>query len=95
MNKDIVRKLSETSTGATLEDIKYLRNVVLNTAEFYTKRLVDYLRHNNSSYPEYSTNSGADMSPDKSAYYSNMNLDKIQRSSRITLNDFLTPDLKI
>ena len=95
MNKDIVRKLSETSTGATLEDIKYLRNVVLNTAEFYTKRLVDYLRHNNSSYPEYSTNSVADMSPDKSAYYSNMNLDKIQRSSRITLNDFLTPDLKI
>ncbi|QDP67564.1 MAG: hypothetical protein GOVbin568_3 [Prokaryotic dsDNA virus sp.] len=95
MNKSIVQKLSETSTSASLEDIKYIRNVVLNTAEFYTERLVDYLRHNNSTYPEYNTNTGADMSPEKSAYYSNMNLDKIQRTSRITLNDFLTPDLKI
>ncbi len=95
MNKSIVQKISETSSNASLDDVKYIRNVVLNTAEFYTKRLVDYLRHKNDLYPEYNSNTDNDMSPDKSAYFSGMNLDTIQRSSRITLNDFLTPDLKI
>lgn len=28
MNKDIVRKISETSTPADLEDIKYMREIV-------------------------------------------------------------------
>ena len=92
MNKDIVRKTSETSTAASLEDIKYLRNIVLNTAEWYAKRLVEYLCNNTSSFSEYSTNSGADISPTKDAYFSGMNLGTPQ-TNWLTLNDFLTPDL--
>ena len=74
MNKDLVRKISEQSSAASLEDLKYLRNIVLNTAEYYAERLVDWLRNNSDKYPEYNSNSGADLSPNKEAYYSGMNI---------------------
>ena len=94
MNKDIVRKISETSQAASLEDIKYIRNIVLNTSEYYAQRLVDYIKNNTSSFPEYSTNSGADLSPTKQAYFSGMNLNVLQGRREITINDFLTSDLQ-
>ena len=93
MNKDIVRKISETSTPASLEDIKYMRNIIVNTAQFYAERLVEYLRNNTSLFIEYSNNTGADMSPTSEAYFNGMNLNTIQKSTKITLNDFLTPDI--
>ena len=95
MNKNIVRKTSETSDNASLDELNYLREVVRNTAEWYTERMIDYLRHNNSSYPEYSTSSGADLSPTTQNYFSGMNLDKPRQRRGITLNDFLTPDISI
>lgn len=94
MNKDLVRKISEQSTAATLEDIKYVRNIVMNTAEYYAKRLVDYVKNNTASFPEYSSNTGEDLSPTTQAYFSGMVLDTDQQSTRITLRDFLTPDLR-
>tara|TARA_R110001592_G_scaffold148690_2_gene373865 strand:+ start:96 stop:674 length:579 start_codon:yes stop_codon:yes gene_type:complete len=94
MNKDIVRKISETSTAASLEDIKFMREIVQNTAEYYAQRLVDYLKNNTALYAEYSSNSGADLSPSKQAYFSGMVLgNDMQKASRITLRDFLTPDI--
>lgn len=98
MNKDIVRKISETSTAASLQDIQYMREIVKNTAEYYGKRLVDYITNNTSSFPEYSTNSGADLSPTKEAYFSGMNLTERNQNykrTNITLRDFLTPDLNV
>ena len=66
-----------------------------NTAEFYTERMIEYLRHNNANFPEYSTSSGADVQPDTNAFYSGMNLEREKiRGGEITLDDFLTPDLK-
>ncbi len=74
MNKDLVRKISEQSTAASLEDLKYLRGIVLNTAEYYAERLVEWLRNNHDKYPEYTSNTGADLSPTKEAYFSGINL---------------------
>jgi hypothetical protein len=93
MNKDIVRKISETSTPASLDDIKYMRNIVVNTAQYYAERLVDYVKNNTDLYPEYNTNSNGDLSPSKEAYFNGMNLNPVQKSTRITLRDFLTPDI--
>lgn len=93
MNKDIVRKISETSTPASLDDIKYMRNIVVNTAQYYAERLVDYVKNNTDLFPEYNTNSNGDLSPTKEAYFNGMNLNPVQKSTRITLRDFLTPDL--
>jgi hypothetical protein len=36
-------------------------------AEHYTRRFIDYMSFNQSSFPEYNTNSNADMHPDKQA----------------------------
>jgi len=96
MNANIVRKTSETSQNADLSELNYLREVVRNTAEWYTERLIDWLRHNNTLVPEYNTNSNEDIAPTKQNYFSGMNLDKSKQTRRgITLNDFLTPDLSI
>ena len=86
----------ETSTAASLEDIVYIRDIVKNTAEFYASRLVDYIKNNSASYPEYNSNSGGDISPTKEAYFSGMNLASYNQSmlnTRITINDFLTSDI--
>ena len=89
MNKDIVRKISETSSAASLEDIKYLRNIVMDTAEYYATRLVDYIKNNTEKYVEYNSNSGADLSPTKDTYYSGIVLDNYNQRERITIKDFL------
>jgi len=88
MNKDIVRKISETSTAASLEDIKYIREIVKNTAEYYATRMVDHIRHNNTLYPEYSTNTNGDLNPTKDTYFSGIVLDHYEQRNRITLRNF-------
>ncbi len=95
MNKDLVRKISETSTPASLEDLKFMRNIVLNTAEYYSQRLIDWLKNNTDKYPEYTSNSGSDLSPTKEAFFSGMNLGYDTQSTKITLSDFLTPDISL
>ena len=57
--------------------------------------MIDYIRNNVSLFPEYSTNSGADVTPDKDGFsYQGMNLERpMQKGSKLTLRDFLTPDI--
>ncbi len=90
-NKDIMRKNSETGTPASLDDIKFLRQEVRNTAEWYTERLVDYLCHNNDLFPEYSTNTNEDVRPSKKNFFNGMNLEQMpkKRIGNVTLDDFL------
>lgn len=99
MNKAVMLKSSDNATPISRDELQDLRYNVLDTAEWFRKRIVDYLAHNNSSLPEYNTNTNEDISPSKSAYTSAMNLDKrVQglhsRMSNISLNDFLDADLK-
>ena len=90
-NGNIYSKTSETGTALSTEEAQHLREEVRNTAEYYTERMIDYVRNNTSSFPEYSTNSGADVSPDRNAYYNGMNLERPNRQgTRLTLRDFLT-----
>ena len=93
-NGNIYSKTSETGTALSTEEAQHLRNEVLNTSEYYMERMIDYIRNNTSSFPEYSQNSGADVTPDRNSYYSNMNLERPnQQGSRLTLRNFLTSDL--
>ena len=90
-NGNIYSKTSETGTALSTEEAQHLRDEVRNTAEYYTERMIDYVTNNLSSFPEYSTNSGADVSPDRNAYYNGMNLERPnQQGSRLTLRNFLT-----
>ena len=79
-NGNIYSKTSET---------QHLRNEVLNTAEYYMERMIDYIRNNTASFPEYSTNTGSDVRPTIQNYYSNMNLERQRQGTRLTLRNFL------
>ena len=85
-NGNIYAKTSETGNALTVEEAQHLRSEVLNTAEYYMERMIDYIRNNT----EYSTNTGADVNPDRNSYYSNMNLERPnQQGTRLTLRNFL------
>jgi hypothetical protein len=90
-NGNIYSKTSETGTALSTEEAQHLREEVRNTAEYYTERMIEYVTNNLSSFPEYSTNSGADVSPDRNAYYNGMNLERPDgQGSKLTLRNFLT-----
>ena len=89
-NNNVVAKTAENSNPLSRTDAQDLRSEVSNTAQFYTERLVSYLCDNSNLYPEYSTNTGSDISPDSNAYYQGMNLERIRiNDHKITIRDFL------
>ena len=93
-NGNIYSKTSENGTALSTEESQSLREEISNTAQYYTERLIEYIRNNTSDFPEYSTNSGADVNPDKNAYYNGMNLERPnQQGTKLTLQNFLTPGL--
>ena len=90
-NGNIYSKTSETGTALTTEESQHLREEVLNTAQYFTERMIDYICNNNSLFPEYNTNTGADVDPDRNAYYNGMNLERPQnQGTRLTLQNFLS-----
>tara|TARA_R100001163_G_scaffold64979_1_gene60609 strand:- start:1195 stop:1752 length:558 start_codon:yes stop_codon:yes gene_type:complete len=89
-NGNIYSKTSETGTPLSTEEAQHLREEVLNTASYYRERMIDYIRNNVSSFPTYSTNSGADVSPSTDNYYAGMNLDRPRQGTELTLRNFLT-----
>jgi len=91
-NGNIYSKTSETGNALSTEEAQHLREEVRNTSEYYTERMIEYVTNNTSSFPEYSTNSGAEISPDRNAYYNGMNLETpdCQRGGKLTLRNFLT-----
>ena len=92
---NIYSKTSETGVALSTEEAQHLREEVRNTGEYYIERMIEYIKNNISRFPEYNTNTGSDVSPDSNGYsYQGMNLDRPNaKGNKITLNDFLTPDL--
>jgi len=89
-NGNIYAKTSETGTALSTEEGQHLREEIRNTAEYYTERMIDYICNNNSLFPEYNTNTGADVDPDRNAYYNGMNLERPSgQGTRLTLANFL------
>ena len=88
-NGNIYSKTSETGNSLTTEESQHLREEIRNTAEYYTERMIDYVRQNISFFPEYNTNTGADVDPDPNAYYNNMNLERPRQGTELTLRNFL------
>ena len=89
-NGNIYSKTSETGQALSTEESQHLREEIRNTAEYYTERMIDYICNNNSLFPEYNTNTGADVNPDDNAYYNGMNLERPrQQGTRFTLRNVL------
>ena len=90
-NGNIYSKTSETGTALSTEEAQHLREEVRNTAEYYTERMIDYICNNSTLFPEYSTNTGADVDPNRNAYYNGMNLERPNnQGNRLTLQNFLS-----
>lgn len=64
-NGGILKHRSENSESVTTQEMNMLVHKATETAEFYTRRFMDYMDHNSSKYPEYTQTSNEDMHPDK------------------------------
>ena len=74
---------SEQGGSVSHEDLKPLINSAMDMGEFYRERLIDYIRNNTGLFPEYSTNTGADLNPTTQNYYAGLNLDVAPTSNKI------------
>jgi hypothetical protein len=83
-NGNIFSKTSETGTALSTAEAQHLREEVRNTAEYYTERMIEYIRNNKTLFPEYNLNTGAEIDPDENAYYNGMNLERPTKN----LNDY-------
>jgi hypothetical protein len=65
-NGGIYTKNPENSTALTKEHVDYLIQKSESTAQFYTRRFIDYMQSGiaPSNFPEYYSNTQADMYPD-------------------------------
>lgn len=54
-NKSVLSPKSETADSITLEELKFLQNECRNTAETYTKRMIEWMVLHPGDYPDYIT----------------------------------------
>jgi len=73
-NNSITVADSEVGTSASTSDIKLVKEQASSIAMFYRQRLVDYLCDNSESFPEYTANTGSDLSPSTRNYFGGLNL---------------------
>ena len=64
-NGGVYKHISENSESVTMEELNMLAARAMETAEFYTRRFVDYMDHNSTLYPEYTSTANEDMNPDR------------------------------
>tara|TARA_R100001594_G_scaffold100633_1_gene135262 strand:+ start:7435 stop:7911 length:477 start_codon:yes stop_codon:yes gene_type:complete len=83
VNNSIVTMTSEQGSSVSHSDLKPLINASMDHAEFMRQRLIDYISNNTSSFPEYSSNTGADLSPTTNNYYAGLNLDVSPSNERM------------
>ena len=68
-NGGVGKHISESSDTATHEDMTYLAQRMNDTAEFYTKRFLDYICSYSNLFPEYTTSANEEMNPDRDVNY--------------------------
>lgn len=83
MDKGVVSGTSEETSPTSLEELKYLRQSVLDTYEFYSKRLREYLIDFDHLFPLYTNYGTEGMSPNKdNPYFSGLVTSGAKRYSR-------------
>tara|TARA_R100001460_G_scaffold65204_3_gene105522 strand:- start:459 stop:959 length:501 start_codon:yes stop_codon:yes gene_type:complete len=68
-NGGLFKKTSENGETATRDDISFLIEKERNLAEYYTRRFIDFMAFNQSSYPEYTSNTNDDIHPLKDSVF--------------------------
>ena len=68
-NKGLFKHTSENSTNVEKAEVDYLVEKERDIAESYTQRFIDFMCFNQSTYPEYNSNSNDDVNPDTNNFY--------------------------
>lgn len=79
----VVQMDNEQGTSVSADDIAPLVSQAMDMGEFYRERLIEYLLDNSSSFPEYSSNTGHELSPTTRNYYSGINMDRNYNDSNL------------
>jgi len=66
-NGGVFKHSAENSQSVDKNEIDFLIEKERSIAQNYTRRFVDYMCENSELYPEYLSNSGADVNPDKTS----------------------------
>jgi hypothetical protein len=74
-NKAISKQSSDNSVPADLQELAYIRDNVLATAQFYCERMIQYLRLNSVLFPEYHTWVGG-IAPAVDNYFNGIHIPK-------------------
>lgn len=64
-NGGVYKHTSENSESASMEELNMLARRALETAEFYTRRFMDYMDFNSELFPEYTSTANEEMHPDR------------------------------
>lgn len=88
MNNGVVSKNADNSTAIGSSEFNSLREEIRNTAEYFDQRLISHLCNNPTLYPEYNTNTGEQLDPSHTAFYSGLNLES-ERDGYTTLDNYL------
>ena len=68
-NGGLFKHRSENSDTASKDEMDYLVQRTRDTAEFYTKRFLDYICNYSNLYPEYTSGTNEEMNPDRDVNY--------------------------
>lgn len=68
-NKGIYKHQSENSETVEKSEIDFIVEKERSIAQHYTQRFIDYICFNNTTFPEYTSNTNGDMYPDSKNSY--------------------------
>jgi len=68
LNGTIGSRNVDNITALSQGEVMRLVDIERSNAQFYTERLIEYMMNNSSLFPEYNSNSGADMFPETQTY---------------------------
>jgi len=68
-NKSISKERSEYSEPIGLDEMRYMRSAIRDTAEFYSKRLQKYLYDHSQLFPTYASSNSLDNMPKRNNNY--------------------------
>lgn len=68
-NGGVFKHTSENSISVDKEEIDTLIQKEREFAEYYTRRMIDFVTYNIGDYPEYNTNNNEDVYPDKDSLF--------------------------
>ena len=68
-NAGVFKHISENAESVTKNEVDYLVNKEREFAEYYIRRMIDYLSFNNNLFPEYNQNANEDVYPDKDSLF--------------------------